>query len=280
MLKGRTLVVATAHGKEKAIAPLLESRMNIRCIVPAAFPSDSLGTFTGEIERALTPLDAAREKCKMALDATGYSLAVASEGSFGPHPTIPFMPCDDELLVLMDTEHDFEIAVRELSTETNFATEDIHQLDALHTFAERVGFPSHALILRATYTDGRKETIEKGIQSEEKLHELFTAFLKQGASVRAETDMRAHFNPTRMKVIEKAALRLVERMESECPKCTTPGFGIVRYLPGLPCGFCGMPTASSMYAEKGCVKCDYSEREAFPHGKQEEDPMYCAFCNP
>lgn len=280
LFHGRTLVVATAHGKERAIAPLLEDAFGLTCIVPEGLYTDALGTFSGEIERALTPLDAAREKCLLALKATGHTLAIASEGSFGPHPSLLFVPCDDELLVLMDVENNVEITVREMSTSTNFAVEEIAESGALKAFAQRVGFPAHGLILRGKFSDGRTEKISKGIQSESQLESQLEDLLREGASVTAETDMRAHFNPTRMEVIAKAAEKLVARMAALCPQCALPGFGRVGYVPGLPCELCGSPTASSLYAENGCVRCDYTEREAFPHGKQEEDPMYCAFCNP
>ena len=62
---GRTLVVATMHGKERVIAPLLEERLGVRCVVPAGFDTDRYGTFTRDVARAGDQLEAAREKVRV-----------------------------------------------------------------------------------------------------------------------------------------------------------------------------------------------------------------------
>jgi hypothetical protein len=41
-----------------------------------------------------------------------------------------------------------------------------------------------------------------------------------------ETDMRAMYNPSRMTVIQNATKKLVEKINSCCPNCNIPGFGI------------------------------------------------------
>ncbi|RTY96888.1 hypothetical protein EKL98_16285, partial [Flavobacterium bomense] len=95
-----------------------------------------------------------------------------------------------------------------------------------------------------------------------------------------ETDMRAMYNPTRMKVIEKAAFKLVDKIKSLCPKCRTPGFGIIDRREGLPCQQCHFPTRSTLSHIYSCQKCSYKKEEKYPNGKQTEDPMYCDICNP
>jgi hypothetical protein len=49
LFKGRNLVIATLHGKEKVIAPLLEHALGVKIIVPEKFDTDQYGTFSGEI---------------------------------------------------------------------------------------------------------------------------------------------------------------------------------------------------------------------------------------
>jgi hypothetical protein len=95
-----------------------------------------------------------------------------------------------------------------------------------------------------------------------------------------ETDMRAMFNPSRMKIIEKATLKLVEKIKSVCPKCATPGFGIVDRKEGLPCSQCYFPTRSTLSYSYNCQKCNCTKVVEFPNGKLTEDPMYCDICNP
>lgn len=47
----RKLVIATKHHKEKVIAPLIEKVLGVECFVGKNFDTDTLGTFTGEVER-------------------------------------------------------------------------------------------------------------------------------------------------------------------------------------------------------------------------------------
>jgi hypothetical protein len=98
MFKGRKLCIASMHKKEKVLKPLLEKELGVICKVAENLNTDFLGTFSGEVERIISPLDAARQKCVLAMELSNCDLAVSSEGSFGPHPIYGFIPCDDELL--------------------------------------------------------------------------------------------------------------------------------------------------------------------------------------
>ena len=120
MFQDRKLIIVTKHEKEKAIAPFLEKSLGVSCFVNENFDTDILGTFTGEIERELDPIATARQKCLMAMELTNCDLGIASEGSFGPHPTIFFVSADDEFLIFIDKKNNLEIIARELSTATNF----------------------------------------------------------------------------------------------------------------------------------------------------------------
>lgn len=278
MFRDRKILVATQHRKEDAIGPVLRSSFNLDCYTVVGLDTDSLGTFTGEVERTSDPLATAREKCRMAMERTGANLVVASEGSFGPHPELYFIPADDELLVLQDRTNNIEIIARELSSETNFAGSEISGEYELFRFAERALFPSHALIIRPA--PKVNTGIIKGITDREQLLKAFQETMGRYGSCHVETDMRAMFNPTRMKVIEKAARRLAEKMASCCPSCNTPGFSITGAVPGLPCSLCGRPTRSTLCYTYQCGKCGFSKDEMFPRGKTQEDPMYCDACNP
>lgn len=128
LFAGRTAVLATMHGKEQVIAPIMERELGIRVLVSSAFDTDRFGTFTGEIERVGTQLDAARLKAKRALEGTDKSLVIASEGSFGPHPSYPFIASDLEIVLLLDTHHSLEISGISLSTETNHGHQSVRSL--------------------------------------------------------------------------------------------------------------------------------------------------------
>lgn len=278
LFEGRKLLIATKHEKEKAIAPLLEKELGVSCIVPENFDSDQLGTFSGEVERKEDPLTTARRKCELALVNTDYDLVLASEGSFGRHPTLFFAAADDEILLLLDTKNNLEFTARELSTETNFAGKAVTSERELHEFAETVQFPSHGLIVRSAKDE--IEDMVKGITDWDRLQEVANHFLKQHGTAFVETDMRAMLNPMRMQVIAQATEKLVEKIKSCCPACQTPGFRIIEGKPGLPCDLCGSPTKSTLTHVYSCQKCDHTEEVLYPKGKKTEEPMFCDFCNP
>lgn len=272
------MVVATMHHKEKVMAPLLEKALGVNCLVPYGLDTDKLGTFSGEIERPLDPIATLREKCRLAMQLTGTDLAVSSEGSFGPHPTLYFVPADDELVMLLDDKNGLEIVARELSTQTNFAAEAISNHQALMAFAQKVGFPDHALILRPNRSVN--QPLVKGINSYELLIQTFDSIYEQYGEVFAETDMRAMHNPTRQQVIAAATQKLIAKLQSVCPQCGTPGYDVVEVQPGLPCSWCGLPTRSTLSLIYGCTQCGHRHTMLYPHGKTTEDPMYCDGCNP
>lgn len=137
-------MIATMHGKESVIAPVLERELGLHCTVPAPYDTDRLGTFTGEVERLHDPLITARLKCLGAMDLTGCDIGIASEGSFGPAPGAFFLPCDEEWLILVDRTQQLEIVVRDRTFETNFSGAVIHHLDELLQFAKMPNFPDMA----------------------------------------------------------------------------------------------------------------------------------------
>lgn len=276
--KGRQLLIATKHGKENVVAPILEKELGVTCIVANKLDTDILGTFSGEIERTLTPEEAARQKCKLAMEIYNCDLCLASEGSFGPHPVMHFIPANEELLLLTDTKNNLEISARELSTATNFNAEEIKDENQLSEFTKRALFPTHALILRPP--GAQWSEIEKGINTKTSLKKHFRRFLKTYGAVHVETDMRAFFNPSRMLVIESATKTLAKQIKTTCPQCQRPGFGIATIETGLLCKLCKLPTRSILNYVYSCKGCGYSQTQARPDHKQFEDPIYCDYCNP
>jgi hypothetical protein len=270
----RTMVIASMHGKEAAIAPVFYEKLSVYSGIPAGFDTDTFGTFTGEKVREADPYTTCRTKCLAALAHTGADLAIASEGSFGPHPEIPFIPCDEEWLVLIDRKNDLEIGAYERSLATNYGQITVHSLDELNQFARRVQFPSHSIILRTA------QEIIKGINEAAVLRSEFLRLLKSGQPVSAETDMRAMHNPSRMKVIAEAAGKLIDNILSACPQCEAPGFVVTRQRPGLPCGLCRQATQVTLAAIRQCQKCGFTREVFHPRGITVADPMYCDYCNP
>lgn len=278
MFQNRKLLIATKHQKESVIAPILEKELGVHCFVDETFDTDELGTFTGEIERKLDPVATAREKCLQAMKKNNCDLGVASEGSFGPHPTMFFVNADDEFLIFLDTKNNIEVIVRELSTSTNFNGKQIRSEEELLAFAYQVSFPTHGLILRKSKEENTD--IYKGITDIEILKQSFNSLYSKYNTVYVETDMRAMYNPSRMNVIQMATEKLVQKIKSTCPQCHMPGFGITDAKKGLKCSSCGLPTKSTLCYIYICQHCEFTKEEMFPNKKTTEDPMYCDYCNP
>ena len=278
MFSGRTLLIATKHEKESVIAPLLKEYLNVTCVVNTDFDTDTLGTFSGEIERKLDVVETLRQKCLQAVSLTNFDLVVASEGSFGPHPTLFFATADDELIMFKDLKNNIEILERHLSTDTNFDGVEVKNIKSLIDFAIKIGFPSHGIILKSSKNN--PEVVVKDLENLEELEQAFKNLNASYPHIFAETDMRAHKNPTRMEVIKQATRKLVEKINTLCPKCKFPGFEVIQVNTGLPCGLCGSETKSTLSYVFGCKSCNYSEQKLYPFDKKTEDPMYCDFCNP
>ncbi|MCY7276567.1 MAG: hypothetical protein LH702_23250, partial [Phormidesmis sp. CAN_BIN44] len=231
----RVGVLATMHRKEKVIAPILERELGIKLQIPENFNTDRFGTFTRDLDRPGDQRSTARLKAESALDLTGESLAIASEGSFGPHPSFPIIACNCELIALVDRVHNLEIFGQEISMETNYSHTTVRSVEEAQIFAQTIGFPEHGLVVMPSSSTKNPNEIVKGVVSEAQLLTVVTEALRRSPTIHIETDMRALYNPTRMNVIAKAAINLVAAIQSNCPKCTYPGFEPVEHQPGLPC---------------------------------------------
>lgn len=277
--RDRTGALATMHQKEQVMAPILEQELGIQIVVPL-INTDEFGTFTRNIKRAGDQLNAARLKAEKAMALTELTLGFASEGSFGPHPSIPFLACDYEIVLLSDREHELELVGQALSTETNYAYQRITSVEAALAFAQKIDFPTHGLVAMSDAQPTQLLHIFKGITDEDQLIETVTWLLKKFGQAHLETDMRAMHNPTRMNVIAEATRDLIDKINQRCPQCGYPGFGPVERQAGLPCALCGSPTELILAVTHRCQKCDFSSVSYFPDGQESADPGQCSYCNP
>ncbi|MBA3814879.1 MAG: hypothetical protein H0X26_10465 [Alphaproteobacteria bacterium] len=265
------------HSKAEAIAEPFLKNLGIK-VVEQKGDTDHLGTFSGEVERPGTLWEVLKRKCEIGLDLSGLTLGIASEGSFGPHPLIPFLPCDFEALIFMDREKDFFLYETLISEKTNYKFEDMEDEIEFFNFAKVIKFPSHGVIIRPLEWDD-ESIIFKGIRTFKEFRDSFKICQTSSArkTVRVETDMRAHMNPTRMMVIRELAEKLSARITSQCPKCRMPGWGKVRIIKGLECIQCGTPTEKIKEEIFGCVKCSFEQ--SLQKGEW-VGPENCHYCNP
>jgi hypothetical protein len=277
--RAERIALLTQHGKERVIAPRFRESLGARVERVAGYDTDRLGTFTREIPRLGTQLEAARKKARIGMQLSGLSLGLASEGSFGADPILGLLPWNVELVILIDDRQALEIVGRaQAPARHDHAT--LANRTELDAFARKAGFPAHALVLRP---EGEENPpFSKGIADWASLHDSFDRAQQASATGRVlgETDLRAHANPTRLRTIAQATDDLIDRIRSLCPACGTPGFWCVERITGLPCAACGAATREPRAQRFACLRCAYEEVRELGVANEKADPGHCDFCNP
>lgn len=278
--RGQRAVLTTMHGKEAVIAPVLRKRLGLAVVTASALDTDALGTFSGEVPRAGTMLKAAVAKARLGMAESGLTIGIASEGSYGPHPHVPFVAGGIELMVLVDDIRGIVVTEHLVEDAPVFDHAFARTSEELEPFLERIGFPRHAVIVKPSMDAAG--TVYKGLRRNGELAAAVSACASLSRDGRAlvHTDMRAHMNPTRMDSIRRLASALADRLAQLCPICTAPGYGQVDAESGLPCEDCGAPSIMIRHRVFGCVACDHRERRPRPDGRAYADPGHCPLCNP
>lgn len=274
---GQRVALLTQHGKERLIAPLLDAALGCQVERVEGFDTDTLGSFTRDIPRAGTQIEAARKKARMGMTLSGLPLGLASEGSFGPDPLSGLLPWNVELLLFIDDLRGIEVLGLAQGGTRNDQRQVTNWAQA-EAFARQAGFPEHHLVLRALA--GSDARIHKGLADWAALQAAFAqAQAGPAAPVLIENDLRAHAHPTRQQQIRRATEELAARLQSCCPACGTPGFWQIDRVAGLPCADCGAPTRETRSEVYGCLKC--SQRETRVRSdRSTADPSRCDHCNP
>ncbi len=251
------VLLASKHEKERVIRPIFHEKIGCT-LYTSDFDTDQFGTFTGEIPRAQNAYDTCILKAKTAALAADYFFSIASEGSFGWHPAIPFFASDHEIMVFVDLKNDWVIADQLITPKTNYKMMKLHPSTEIDSFLRSVHFPSHALTLQVSHS---KEILGKGIQEQALLDELIKIGFSKGDELLLVTDMRAMMNPTRMEVLSLLAEKLAVRIQTCCRACRAPGFGFVSTTEKLSCSQCDAPTSMHRFEVWGCVACDNEEKK-------------------
>lgn len=275
--RDRAASLATMHGKEAALEPPFRA-LGTTLVVPGV-DTDLLGTFSGEIERPAPPREVVARKARLGLEAAGLPLGLATEGTFGPHPAAPLLTVHREVALFVDDELGIEVEESIVEPKPALLTTLAGPDEPLDRVLAGADFPAHALLVMPS-TGPRGGPVHKGIRDLTRLR----AAIRECASAapdgraRVETDLRAHCNPTRMAVIAALGTRLAARLARECHACGTPGWGMLRLLPGFACADCDRPTALIRAELHGCVRCD-ATRE-IPLARSAAEPRFCENCNP
>lgn len=263
--------LVTLHGKESIIAPALAQRWQARLTTTTAFDTDSLGTFSGEVERRLSPVECALQKARLALSLTGAGFGLGSEGSFGTAPW-GFGVINQELIACVTADanwhvvgcHAAPVAVTECRHGDAHARADFWR-----------NLPAGQAVILVS-----EEHVAKGVASEAEAEKLLTDWYggRIPPDLRISYDLRAHHSPARRINIALALENLMKRLESACACCGRPGFWPDLYETGLPCSACGFPTNSLSARIARCEGCGHQESTAVE--STHADPATCPLCNP
>jgi len=277
----RQASLATKHDKQRAVARPFRLALGLEVVATSDLDTDVLGTFSGEVPRVGSALNVCERKARLGMTTTGFPLGLASEGSFGPHPFIAFIPAGIELMTLVDDEHGFVVSEFFLAERTNYGHREARNIDELANWLAAVGFPSHALIVRVK-SGGPGAAVEKGIVSIDRLRSaiaLAVATSQEGMAW-IEPDMRAHHNPTRMAGIRRLSFRLAHRLATLCPACSATGWGQRGNVKGLPCEYRFTPTEMVRFQVFSCVSCSHTEDRPRLDGLVHASQQNCPECNP
>ena len=259
------------------MASLLTSGIDCQVEPVTGFDTDRLGTFTREIPRPGTRVEAARKKACIGIDLSGSSIGLASEGRLGPDAFIGMFSGNVERILWIDQMLSIEMD-DVASAETNFSHLLAANGEEAETFAHAASAPEHGLVARPQHE--KDPRVRKGIAERETLREAFQWACGEAANGGAflEIDAWAHMSLTRLKMAGQAAQDLARKVCPLCPICDAPGVQRAERVPVLPCEDCGTATRKARADIHRCIPCAHQvtlERlvRAAPAGR-------CDWCNP
>jgi hypothetical protein len=270
--------LATIHGKELAVAPPFRRLLGAEIVVAPDLDTDTLGTFSGEIARPGPIVETCAIKAELAFRTLDVDCAIASEGSYGPIDRVPLRPAGVEVLAFIDRRRGVRV-IETLSTHrTNWRLLRFKAGDPEAPAAVKaLGFPEFGVFVISNSDPTRP------IKGLTRLDEVVSAIDQEanrsddGLAVLI-ADMRAHRNPTRMKVLRALSWKLVKRLECLCPKCQAPGFGPIESRRGLPCEGCGDATHWIHFEVDGCSACGHAVARPRKDGRKTAPKLSCTSC--
>jgi len=213
LFKNRKIAFGTMHKKDELLREIIEKELGLFVVNPK-INTDKFGTFTNEIKRKNDQIKTAKIKAEKAISETGLDIAIANEGSFGPHPKIPFIPGNLEYFYLVDKKHNLEFEGYSFTHKTNYNESYVSSAKEAKELAFKWGFPEHGIIVKRKRNS--KFFVYKNIENEKDLEKYVNKILSLPFHRKAfiETDMRAHKNPTRQENIKLAFSNLVENIKN------------------------------------------------------------------
>jgi hypothetical protein len=270
------IIFATKHRKHEIFEPLFKIH-GWQCVAEEV-DTDLLGTFSGEIARSGTVRETLREKIALAQKIRKQDVYfLASEGSYIPHPQLGFLSIGVESLLFFDAQENIEIYCEFVDHHPVHDEKVLQTVTEAQEFLKQIGFPQQSVIL---HPEKQLQPIFKGVSSFEEFESAFLQCLQIDQRVKVATDLRAMCSPRRRWALQKAAEKLVEYLQTDCPSCGFYGFGFWKSNEGLPCEDCEMPTRLVLDLIHRCLKCGFTENHKRPDGLFWAPVENCDYCNP
>ena len=268
-----SFALLTQHGKQELLRPCFEE-MAWQFTHTRGFDTDSLGTFSGEVERSGPPLTCAQQKAQIASELAGSDYGLGSEGSFTRAPFGLGIVNQEIIACTHRSGRLLAIGSYEAPFPEHSITIDSPDAPQLVDFIKDLPEGQGCMILH------NKSALAKGLRNGQEisdtLHQQDQHTLAQGVEI--SYDLRAHFCPQRRTHIEMAADNLLQKLKRRCPKCRELGFWPDRLEPGLPCEWCGQPTDRIKSRVATCTRCGY--QACYRSEETRASPQYCQSCNP
>jgi len=270
--------LATMHVKERAIAPPLRRVLGAVVMVAPNLDTYELGTFSGEVPRPDALVETALLKAEMVFKSLDVDCALAREGSYGPIGRVPLNPGGLEILAFIDKKRGIRLIETLTTHRTNWRLQRFEAGDPERLLALKgMGFPEYGVFV------GCNSDMNHPVKGLRTVDEVIVAMDREarrsddGLAV-LYSDMRAHRNPTRMKVLRALSWKLAKRLATLCPCCEAPGFGHIESRRGLPCEGCGQATHWIDFEIDGCTACGHAAARPRKDGRTAAPRLACKAC--
>ena len=276
--RDQRIALATIHGKDRAIAAPFWRVLRAEVVVAEQLDTDALGTFSGEIPRPAPLVETCLQKAELAFSSLDVDCAIASEGSYGPINAVPLVPSGVEIMAFVDRRRGVRLIETLATHRTNWRLYRFKAGDpTIPAGLKEIGFPRFgAFVMRNSDFNGA----HKELSTVEQAIDAVNREAKRSADGLALmiSDMRAHRNPTRMRVLRALGWKLAKRLQCQCPKCQAPGFGHIDSRRGLPCEACGDATHWIDFEVDGCSVCGHAVARGRADGRKTAPKLSCRAC--
>lgn len=271
--------LATMHAKERAVAPAFRRVLGADVVPVANLDTDVLGTFSGEVPRPDALVETSLLKAELVFRTMDVECAIASEGSYGPIDRLPLTASGVEVMAFVDRRRGVRFVETLATHRTNWKLLRFKAGDpSIPIVLRSMGFPEYGVFVICS---SNWDHPVKGLATEEEVIAAMNREAEKSDDKMAVlvTDMRAHRNPTRMKVVRALSWKLARRLQRLCPACGAPGFGHIESRRGLPCEACGDPTDWIDFEIDGCSACGHAAARPRKDGRRTASKLSCRSCH-